>query len=143
MSRVVVGIDGSEVSMAALRWALHEAELRKVPVELLYAWMVPASVTASGLAVSQTDSAFEKAAQQVLDHAEETAKEVAPDVKLEKVVVYGQAAQELVRAAVGAELLVVGSRGHGGFTGLLLGSVSAQVAHHAPCPLVIVHAGQA
>jgi nucleotide-binding universal stress UspA family protein len=63
-----------------------------------------------------------------------------PEVEVETVAVHGSAAHSLVEAAANADLLVVGSRGHGGFAGLLLGSVSQQCAHHAPCPVVIVRA---
>lgn len=74
----------------------------------------------------------------MLEKAVDDALGVTPGVEVEQSVLEGTPAQVLVEAAQGADLLVVGTRGHGGFTGLLLGSVSQQAAHHAPCPVVIV-----
>ncbi len=82
------------------------------------------------------DKTFEEVAQEVVNNAAKRAREAG--VEAETSVVQGQAAEALVGAGADADLLVVGSRGHGGFTSLLLGSVSAQCAHHSPCALVIV-----
>jgi nucleotide-binding universal stress UspA family protein len=134
---IVVGVDGSEESLRALRWALDEARLRGAPLECVHAWSLPV-VTSGGL-LPITEGLVETL-------GEEAAKRVdvlfagldTEGVEVEKNVVEGPPAAVLVDAARDAELLVVGSRGHGGFAGLLLGSVSHQCAHHAACPVVIV-----
>jgi nucleotide-binding universal stress UspA family protein len=139
MALIVVGIDGSEPSKQALRWALGEARLRGASLRVVYAWTMPVyfgyGVTPAAVLDPQS---LRAAANENLD---ETVAEVvggAKDVSIERKAVEGLAAQALVEEAKDADLLVVGSRGHGGFTGLLLGSVSQQCAHHAPCPVVIV-----
>jgi nucleotide-binding universal stress UspA family protein len=135
---IVVGVDGSESSRAALRFALAEARQRGTSVRAVGVWHVP--VTAYGSAfvppnlILQED--LETAARDGLQRA--IADAAAGDVEVETAVKEGQPADVLLKEAQTAELLVVGSRGLGGFRGLLLGSVSQQCAHHAPCPLVIV-----
>jgi len=137
MERIVVGVDGSEAARDALRWAVDEARRRNATVEAVYAWHQP---YVSGYAymgeISLGD--FEADAQQLLDAAVDAVD--AGGVAVERKLVAGAAAGSLVDEAKGASLLVVGSRGRGGFTGLLLGSVSQQVAHHAACPVVIIPA---
>jgi nucleotide-binding universal stress UspA family protein len=141
MARIVVGIDGSDHSQEALRWALAEARLRSASLRVVYAWMLPVYATGYGFAPGELIDpvAMSDAAKLQLD---KSLKEIgdANGVTLERKAVEGMAAQVLVEEAEGADLLVVGSRGHGGFAGLLLGSVSQQCAHHAPCPVVIVRA---
>jgi nucleotide-binding universal stress UspA family protein len=136
---IVVGVDGSEPSRLALQWALRQAKLSGAGVRAISAWRYPAMAGAGGYAVSMTDATDfgELAAKQL---AEVIADEADPasDVRISTSVVEGIAAQVLLGAAKGAELLVVGSRGHGAFTGALLGSVSQHCAHLAPCPIVIV-----
>jgi nucleotide-binding universal stress UspA family protein len=148
--RIVVGIDGSQASKDALSWAVAEARLRGDTVVAIHAWTqpFPASVaypTAAafpGVPVTPVDDdladAVRKGAEELL--AEAASQAERGDVPIEQRLVDGPAASALIEAAKGAELLVVGSRGHGGFTELLLGSVSQQVANHAPCPVVIVRA---
>lgn len=135
--RIVVGIDGSEDAQLALRWALDEARARGAAVEAVYAWRSP--VAGLGNAVITLDSAsIEADARLELDRAldaEDTAGLAAP---VERVVMVGPSAQVILHAARGADLVVLGSRGLGGFKGLLLGSVSHQVARHAVCPVVVV-----
>ncbi len=139
MSVIVVGVDGSEESKAALRWAVEAAALRQAAVHAVYAWvppLVPGSlgwVAAPSIAVEEAG----ESAVQLLDAAVDEAAADAP-VEVTRAAVRGGAAKVLIEAARDAELLVVGSRGHGGFVGLLLGSVSQQCAHHATCPVVIV-----
>ena len=140
--RIVVGVDGSDGSIEALRWALAEAKLRGDTVDVLHSWHYPyaAYTEVTGMAagvVSRED--LEKVAQEVLDTSVERVSADAAGVEVNRVLVQGGAAASLLEAAVGADLLVVGSRGHGGFTGLLLGSVSQHSVHHAPCPVVVVH----
>jgi nucleotide-binding universal stress UspA family protein len=141
VARIVVGVDGSPPSLGALRWALDEAALRGAAVDAVHVWHYPIGSYVPGMvpAPAFVGEDLERDARAVLDHAVDS---VLPDhpgaAALGRRVVEGAAVEELVRAAEGADLLVVGSRGHGGFTGLLLGSVAQQVAQHAPCPVVIV-----
>jgi nucleotide-binding universal stress UspA family protein len=146
-SRIVVGVDGSPASRAALEWAVAEARLRHATLEVVHAWEFPAFVlTTYGGAtlpvVAPED--LERAARELVARTVAGMAGADPVLRLETTVVRGHPANTLVEAAKGADLLVVGSRGHGGFTGMLLGSVSNHVAHHATCPVVIVrHRGPA
>lgn len=138
MARIVVGVDTSDGARRALEWAVQEGALRGATVEAVHVWQIPAfAATPFGTAPIDT-GAFEVGAQkqfeQVID-AVDAAALVAPIVRT---FVAGHPASKLLDAADNADLLVVGTRGHGGFSGLLLGSTSQQVAHHAPCPVVIV-----
>lgn len=139
MSLIVVGVDGSKESKDALRWAIDEAHLRNATVRAIHVWTYP--VVFAGEFVPPdflNANALRDAAQKALD---DTVAEVAgenPDAYIERVVEHGSVAHVLVEAAREADLLVVGSRGHGGFAGSLLGSVSQQCAHHAPCAVVII-----
>jgi nucleotide-binding universal stress UspA family protein len=140
--RIVVGVDGSEWSRGALRWALRQVKLTGSTVHAVIAWHYPVMAGGFGWApVSGLDwqDFAELAAKQL---AEVIADEVDPasDVKVLTSAIEGYPAQVLLEAAKGADLLVVGSRGHGGFTGALLGSVSQHCAHLAPCPIVIIRA---
>ncbi len=140
MSTIVVGVDGSPESHEALRWAVREARLRGATLRVVHAWLMPVAFAggAPGFALPVTHTEFEQDGRRVLNEALAAAADEVAGVELERQVVEGSAARCLVRAAEGADLLVVGSRGHGGFAGLLLGSVGQQCAHHAPCPVVIV-----
>lgn len=137
--RVVVGVDGSDYGARALRWAIDEARRRSAELQVVHAWHYPyIGVDIAGFtATPSVLEGAEKAARQVLDDAALVASHAGIG-NVERSLVSGSAASALIEAAKGADLLVVGSRGHGGFVGLLLGSVSQQVAHHAPCPVVIV-----
>ncbi len=137
MGTIVVGVDGSESSQQALRFAIAEARLRQASVKTVLAWALPFSGGATTGMLPAQLADFQAEAEHSLDAAVVEAGG-AEDVALEQVVVEGSAGRALIEAAEGAELLVVGSRGRGGFKGLLLGSVSQQCAHHAPCPVVIV-----
>ena len=141
MAKIVVGVDGSPESHAALAWALEEARLRREPVHAVHAWLMPIAFAggAPPFVLPEAHHELRQEGERVLDEAlAEVAGGADPGVPVERSVVEGPAAQVLLRAAAGADLLVLGSRGRGGFAGLLLGSVSQQCAHHAPCPLVIV-----
>jgi len=142
-SKIVVGFDGSEPAERALEWAAEEAKLRDAELRIVAAWEVTNTVYAYGyvphLVPSLEEETREAAEKLLAERAEEIRKagvEVVAEAR------HGQAADMLAEAAQDAALLVVGSRGHGGFAGLLLGSVSAQLAHHAPCPLVIVRGSE-
>jgi nucleotide-binding universal stress UspA family protein len=142
--RIVVGVDGSEHARRALRWAVDEARLRGSVVIAVHAYTIPPVLLAPepplGAPPAPPDprliERLEEAAERLL--ADEVEQVDTDDVTVEGRVVTGLAADALLQAAEEGEMLVVGSRGHGGFKGLLLGSVSQQVAHHARCPLVIV-----
>jgi nucleotide-binding universal stress UspA family protein len=139
VSTVVVGVDGSPGSVAALRLAIDEAKLRHADVKAVAAWNVPILAYESGWTAPGLDPhTFEEAAQSALQSTLAELDGTAAGVSITPVVRQGQAADVLVAEAHDADLLVVGSRGFGGFRGLLLGSVSQQCAQHAACPVVIV-----
>jgi nucleotide-binding universal stress UspA family protein len=145
MVRIVVGVDGSAQSKQALRWALGEARLQGASLRIVYTWKIPIYVV-EGLAPVEAipdPTALSEAAQRRLDSIVYEITGGATDVPIEQVVVEGKAAEILVDESKGASLLVVGSRGHGGFAGLLLGSVSQQCATHASCPVVIIRGAAA
>jgi nucleotide-binding universal stress UspA family protein len=136
---IVVGVDGSEPSLEALRWAIEEARIRNCAIRAIYAWFMPTDGAYGFVAAEMFDR--ERLQQEANDALDVWVAQVAPesvDVQVERHAVEGRAAHVLIEAAERAELLVVGSRGRGGFTGLLLGSVSQQCAHHALCPVVIL-----
>ncbi len=140
---IIVGVDGSENSMDALRWAVEEAALRKTTVRVISAWtypVTPADGLAGGGFIAGIDpEALVASARANLESAVMTAfPEEASRSGMELVVVEGSAGRALVEASKGADLLVVGSRGHGGFASLLLGSVSSQCVHHAHCPVTVI-----
>lgn len=141
MSVVVVGVDGSPGSIAALRFALEEARLRRATLRVVNAWSPPPfDLSAPGALLPEILDAMRAAGEQTVEDALAEASDGAlAGVDVERVVQEGAIAQTLVDNCGDATLLVVGSRGRGGFTGLLLGSVSQQVAQHAPCPVTIVH----
>ncbi|MFB7906063.1 universal stress protein [Kitasatospora sp. NPDC056076] len=142
-TRIVVGVDGSPASEQALRWAVDYAKAVGGTVDAVTAWEYPAFYGWGGTAVPTGESLNpEELAGQTL--AESVAKAVGtdPGVPIAESVLPGNAAGTLLQAAKGAALLVVGSRGLGGFSGVLLGSVSRHVTEHAPCPVVVVREGQ-
>ena len=141
MSGVVVGVDGSPGGRLALRFALEEARLRGLPLRLVCAWQTPLSEYESLTLSPDLDLRLnaEREAQEIVAAA---AAELGaePGVPVEAEAFEGHPALVLADVAKDADLLVVGSRGRGGFKALVLGSVSTSVLHHAPCPVVIVPA---
>ena len=133
---VVVGVDGSPQSRQALRWAADLARTFGAPMTVVTAWEFP---TTYGYAVPLTDWNPEVDMRRVQDEAIAGVFGDEPPVDLGRVLQPGAAANVLLEASEGSLMLVVGSRGHGGFAGLLLGSVSAVVSEHASCPVLIVH----
>lgn len=131
--RIVVGVDGSPSSVAALRWAIGQADQTGAEVEVVTAWRFPAGY---GLDPNAGDP--EEAAAKKLFTALGTVTDQGRDVMICPRIVAGHAPDVLVQAARDAELLVVGSRERGGLAGALLGSVSRFCAQHARCPVVIV-----
>lgn len=137
---IVVGIDGSTNSVDALKWALQEAALRGDTVRALHCWTYPVGygIDMAGVPALAPEQ-LEEGARAVL--AETVAQATAgmdPAPEVEQIVRHGSAANEMVTESKEADLVVVGARGHGGFVGLLLGSVATQVVHHGHCPVVVV-----
>lgn len=130
----MVGVDGSAQSRAALDWAVEEATLRKGQVLALAAWNFPYVSDALGQAWDY--EGFQSDAQAILE--EELARVGNRGVEITGRMVQGNPASALVEASREAELVAVGSRGHGGFTGLMLGSVSTQTVRHAHCPVLVI-----
>lgn len=147
---MVVGVDGSDGSRQALRLAAREATLRGATLYVVHAWQIPLILalperSIAGFAVVSADDLdriaqlSEQEAGRILDQA--LADLAGSDVEVVREVVEANAAEALVHASNGAELLVVGSRGRGGFSSLLLGSVSQHCLEHAICPVVVVPHG--
>ena len=130
---VVVGIDGSDGARRALQWAAEEARLRSAALRVVHVWSY---LDQAGEAFDPTYG--EADARQLLDEAVAGAGIETGGLDVERRTVCDLAARGLLDSAADGDLLVVGARGMGGFRGLLLGSVSQQVAQHAPCPVVIV-----
>lgn len=142
--RIVVGLDGSPGSLAALAWAGREARLRGATLEVVVAWTYPMPVLLFPVAPDPpTVKTLRKEAQEMAEHALTTVADDVAGVSTERRVVEGTPAEVLLGRLVEADLLVVGSRGLGGFRGLLLGSVSQQCVLHATRPVVVVPAGDA
>lgn len=146
MERIVVGIDGSETSVRALRAAIDQAGMRDAVIEAISVVPLQAPVwsavpEAVAYPVEDPRERFERARER-LETIIERVRPRERDVPIETRVTEGSVARTLLRAAEGAALLVVGSRGLGGFRGLLLGSVSQQCVSHAPCPVLVIPAAE-
>jgi nucleotide-binding universal stress UspA family protein len=146
---IVVGVDGSDPSRTALRWALEEAKLRKAKLVAVHVWsFYPAAAPETFDAVSapvtmpDVNEAIEDNSRQVLERELEAVEKEASGLDVERRLVEGNPAEALAEAAKGAALLVVGTTGHGAIAGALLGSVSQSLAHHPPCPLVLLPHGR-
>jgi len=137
--RIVAGVDGSPPSIAALRWAIHQAELNGGSIDAVIAWEFP--VVAGGFRWAPNaafdDTEYTELAAKTLNAAVAEASP-PPAITVHQVVVEGTPAEVLLDTAKDAELLVVGNRGHGAFADALIGSVSVRCLHHATCPVVIV-----
>jgi nucleotide-binding universal stress UspA family protein len=137
---VVVGVDGSTCSKEALRFAVDEARMRGARLRIVTAWSIPPLTYTGGAGAMIDPAVFEQDARATLDEALAEAHRIGDDLEIDSVIANESAAAALLSASGEADLVVVGSRGHGGFTSLLLGSVSHQVALHASCPVTIIHA---
>jgi nucleotide-binding universal stress UspA family protein len=133
--RIVVGIDGSECSLTALHWAAQQAHLTGLSLDVVMSWEWPQYGTGFILPDNYDP---ESDAHKMLEDAIQKVQGDFDGVQFHPVTVEGHPAPALVEAARGADLLVVGSRGHGEFSGMLLGSVSEYCAHHVSCPITIV-----
>ena len=138
MRKIVVGTDGSDNSIGALRWALQEARSHGASVDVVFAWEFPPVIDPLGVSmmpgVDDMNSSAEKLLGAVMKKVDVSGASVTTRV------LRGAPSTALIAAAKGADLLVIGKRGHGGFLGLVLGSVAQQVVHHAPCAVVVVPA---
>lgn len=138
--RIVVGVDGSDSSKAALRWAIRHAKLTGGSVDAVTAWHYPPGYGWAPVADGTID--IEGGAKKILAATLGEVSGLEPDVPVHPVVAEGHAADVLLRTAREAELLVVGSRGHAGFTSALLGSVSLNCVLHAHCPVLVMRDGR-
>lgn len=140
--RIVAGVDGSPSSLGALRWAIRQASLTGATVDAVIAWHYPAAAAGYGWAPVGMDQDggfdFKEISEKTLADAVSNALDPASEVRVRSLIAEGNPAQVLLDAAAGADLLVVGSRGHGGFAEALLGSVSQHCVHHARCPVVVI-----
>jgi nucleotide-binding universal stress UspA family protein len=136
-ARILVGIDGSEPAEVALRWAADEAARWDGVLEVVYAWLPPYPLNPQDL-FEDEGGEQETARRALADSAARLRAERSDDLEIRELLVSDHPAKALIDASRGAALLVVGSRGRGGFKGLLLGSVSLQCVHHASCPVVVV-----
>jgi nucleotide-binding universal stress UspA family protein len=142
--RVVVGVDGSAGAQAALRFAVEDAVRRGVPVEAVTSHRPPeAWMDFDAVGGFDYDQAEAEAVERTERFIAEVLHEVPePHPEIHVTVVLGSAADALIRESAGADLLVVGSRGHGGFSSMLLGSTSMHCVLHASCPVTVVHSSE-
>jgi nucleotide-binding universal stress UspA family protein len=140
--RIVAGVDGSPSSLSALRWAIRQAGLTGATVDAVIAWHYPAAAAGYGWAPIGMEQAggfdFKEISEKTLADAVSSTLDPASDVRVQALIAEGNPAQVLLDAAADADLLVVGSRGHGGFAEALLGSVSQHCVQHASCPVVVI-----
>jgi len=135
--RIVVAIDGSPSSSAALRWASRQADLTGTPLYAVIAWEIPSTYGYVPV-VGALD--WEHIACTTLEETIEKSLDIAQADRVHRQILRGHPAQVLLECAEDADLLVVGCRGHSEFTGFLLGSVSQYLVTHATIPVVVVHA---
>ncbi|MFI2641770.1 universal stress protein [Streptomyces sp. NPDC018610] len=133
---MVVGVDGSPASYAALRWAVRYARLVGGTVEAVHAWSTPTELSWSGLVVDP-DFDLNQARERFTEGLGAVFGDERPAVLRERLV-EGDPSEVLIRVSQGADVLVVGRRGHGGFARAVLGSVSQRCAQHSACPVVVV-----
>lgn len=135
---IVVGYDGSPASEAAAHWAAAEADRRHAKIRLLHVLTLPVSAGPMGVSISHQIEPLRRAAERLLDQTCRRIRADHPGLQIEVVIQYGGVAPALLQEATDAVLIVVGSRGLGEFRDLAVGSVSAHVATHAPCPVVVI-----
>lgn len=140
MERIIVGVEGSGGAKAALSWAVSQAKIRGSKIEVVTAYSPTFIATSSDLnyapvEVLDLQEQIQNMQKEVVDSV---LAEIDYEVDLECKIIKGRPADTLITAAEGAEMLIVGSRGRGGFKGLLLGSVSHQIVQHCKCPVVVV-----
>ena len=138
LSRIVVGIDGSAGSEAALEWAIEETLRSDAELVLVHGWMYPYTGARTGISEPRDEMRLD--AMRTLESAALKVNELAPAVRHHSIITEESPAKAIIDAAVDADLVVVGSRGHGGFVALLLGSVSRTVLQHSSRPVAVVRA---
>ena len=141
MPGIIVGIDGSPHSRQALEWAVKEAAVRHAPLTVLTVNQAVAGYWTSTVAYPEDMQRTKEAREAAQVETDSVLKQVGEESRPSSVTVQavtGLPAEELLNAAADADMIVVGSRGAGGFKRLLLGSVSTQVTHHAHCPVVVI-----
>lgn len=139
MAGIVVGVDGSENSLDALRWAAEEARVRNALLRVVAIFNAP--IMSTGYEVVAPDpSDLAAASNTMLDAAVDSVREEGglEGVQVATEVVEGHAGERLIELSHSADMVVVGARGHGGFLGMVLGSVTGHVVNHAACPVVVV-----
>ncbi len=136
--RIAVGVDGSENSKQALRWAWSQARVHEASLEVVVAYEWPTPTMVSPWLADMTPRDRREVRDRVVEHVDELVHAVTRGADVARTVMNGPPAQMLLERARDVDLLVVGSRGHGGFKGLLLGSVSQRCLSHAPCPVAVV-----
>ena len=148
MGTIVTGTDGSAGAQGALSWAVEEARRRGDALRVVHVWEAPITaypgsfIGARAVDIETTLEIFRTSAEKQGDEARSWLAANASDVKATVSLLEGSAATRLVEAAADADLLVLGARGHGGFSTLLLGSVSDHCTRRAPCTVVIVPSGE-
>jgi len=136
LGRIVVGIDGSGGSIAALSWAVEESLRSDAELVLVHGWIYPYAGSRAGITEPRDEMRLD--AMRTLEAAALTVHELAPAVRCHSIITEESPAKAIIDAAADADLVVVGSRGHGGFAALLLGSVSRTVLQHSPRPVVVI-----
>jgi nucleotide-binding universal stress UspA family protein len=138
--RVVVGVDGSPSSAAAMNWAARYARAMGATLRVVLAWHYPAAAGQApvGVAPPSVTAEVEQSRNDIVDKTIAAAFDGRPEVPIERKIAYGHPAQVLIDESADADLLVVGNRGYGGFTGMVLGSVSTHCVTHAHCPVTVV-----
>jgi nucleotide-binding universal stress UspA family protein len=135
--QVVVGVDGSAASVAALKWAAAYKAATGATIHAVMAWHYPSAVGPAPVGVAP-ESVSDEVRAEMTEHLTAAIQAAAPDIEIEQQISYGHPVQVLVDASSSADLLVVGSRGHGAFHGMLVGSVSIGCVTHAHCPVLVV-----
>lgn len=136
--RIVVGVDGSDASVDALRWAARLGAALGCDLEAVTSWQYPMSYGMAGVPIEWIPAA--DAAQALLTAIKSAFGDDQPEGICSRVI-EGNPAAVLIEASADAEMLVLGSRGHGGFVGLLIGSVSTACTEHAACPVFVTRSG--
>jgi nucleotide-binding universal stress UspA family protein len=138
---IIAGVDGSESSQAAVEWAYDEAVHHDASLTLVMTWQRPVMPTTppyGGIPTEGYETQPKSDAIGMLDELVARFNAKTPDVEVRTSIEEGSPAKVLIERSKGADLLVVGSRGHGGFAGMLLGSVSQHLVAHAHCPVIVV-----
>ena len=138
MKKIVVGVDGSEAAQGALQWAYEEARLARAELVVLHSWDYPYSEVADGTADVRSSMQRDATAQLQSASAALVKQATQDGIVVTSMLVEKTPAQALVDEAATADLVVVGSRGRGGLSSLLLGSVSRAVVQHSPCPVAVI-----